>query len=116
MGIARSRGRGGEEIAAAYLELAGIRVRGHNQRLAGVEVDLLASDGRIQVIVEVKLRSRSDYGGAPHALGETQRLRLLRAAGALLQRGHDEVRVDVVAVELEPDGATLRHYRNALMR
>ncbi len=116
MGIAWSRGRRGEELAAAYLELIGLRVLSRNQRLAGVEVDLVASEGRNQVIVEVKLRSRSDYGGAPHSLGGSQRTRLMRAASALLQRGAAGVRIDVVTVDLVSEGATLRHFRNALAR
>jgi putative endonuclease len=107
------RGRAGERLAAAYLELIGVRVRECNPRIAGVEVDLVADEGRDRVLVEVKLRSRSDYGGAAGAIDHAKRRRLQRAASAVAASGV-RVRVDVIAIDLEPAGAVLRHYRNAV--
>ena len=60
----RLTGDAGERLAAAYLELAGCTVLERNRRLAGVEVDLIAGEGATRVLVEVKFRGRSDYGGA----------------------------------------------------
>jgi putative endonuclease len=114
MGVARSRGRAGEALAAAYLELVGFEGIQRNVRLAGVEVDLLAVDGPGRVLVEVKYRGRSDYGGAALAVDRGKRERLMRAARSLEQEGTRVVRIDVVAVELTPDGAVVRHYRNAV--
>ncbi|HYM80016.1 MAG TPA: YraN family protein [Candidatus Limnocylindria bacterium] len=114
MGIAKTRGEAGETLAAAYLTLAGQAVRARNHRVGGVEVDLLADDAGTTVLVEVKLRGRSDYGGAALAVDRRKRERLLRAARALLQSGSARVRIDVVTVELSLDGATIRHYRNAV--
>ena len=114
MGIASTRGRAGEALAAAYLELSGCDVLARNHRLAGVEVDVLALDGRCRVVVEVKLRTRVDYGGAALAVDRAKRARLLRAAHALAGAGSGPVRVDVVAITLDPEGAAIRHYRNAL--
>ncbi len=113
MGLARSRGAAGEALAAAYLELAGCPIVGRNLRLGGVEVDLLANDGEVRVVVEVKLRGRSDYGGAALAVDAAKRERLRRAARALEREGRP-VRIDVVAVEIDTSGAILRHYRNAV--
>jgi putative endonuclease len=112
MGIAGWHGRAGESLAAAYLELRGCVIRARNLRLAGVEVDLLVEEGRTLVLVEVKTRSRSDYGGAALAVSAAQRARLLRAASAL-----DPARIrriDLVAIETREDGAVITHYRNAL--
>lgn len=114
MGVANAHGRAGEAMAMAYLELAGCRVQARNVRLAGVEVDAVAADGPAQVVVEVKYRGRSDYGGAAAAVDAAKRLRLVRAARALQLTGARRVRIDVVAVELTPDGATVRHYRDAV--
>ena len=114
MGLAKQRGESGEAMAAAYLQLIGCRVVARNVRLAGVEVDLVVEEGRCHVVVEVKMRNRSDYGGAAMAVNHHQRARLERAARALLSEGARAIRVDVVAVELEADGARLRHYRSAL--
>jgi len=114
MGRAQRRGQVGEALAAAYLELAGYVIEARNTRIAGVEVDLVASDERRRVVVEVKLRSRADYGGAALAVGHAKRERLRRAALALARGEVLPVRIDVIAIELESDSATVRHYRNAV--
>ena len=114
MGIGQARGVRGEELAASFFELRGVHVVGRNLRLGGCEVDLLVRSGRTLVLVEVKLRTRSDYGGPAAAVDERKRRRLLQAAGALLARGEPEVRVDVVTIDLEPESLTLRHYPNAV--
>ena len=114
MGVAHTRGRAGEALAIAYLELAGCRLIARNLKLGGVEVDALATDGPTQVVVEVKYRGRSDYGGAAAAVDAAKRARLVRAARALQLAGARRVRIDVVAVDLSPEGATVRHYRNAV--
>jgi len=114
MGITQRRGRAGETLAAAYLELAGLEVIERNARVAGVEVDLVARDGATHVLVEVKFRGRADYGGAALAVDPRKRDRLRRAAAALDAGGATAVRIDVVAVELEREGASVRHYRNAV--
>ena len=114
MGAAQERGRAGEALAAAYLELVGCRVVARNVRLAGVEVDLVVDDGPSRVLVEVRLRSRGDYGGAAETLDRNKRARLMRAALALEQQGIALPRVDVVAVDLCATGAQLTHHRNAI--
>lgn len=112
MGIAQRHGAAGEALAAAYLELIGYTVAQRNRRIAGVEVDLIARDGSTAVLVEVKTRARSDYGGAALAVDRNKRERLMRAARAVATV--HAVRVDVIAIELSEDGARVRHVRNAL--
>ena len=114
MGLAQARGRAGEALAIAYLELAGCRVIARNVVVGGVEVDVVAEDGPAQVVVEVKARGRSDYGGAAATIDHAKRARLVRAAHALERAGARRVRIDVVAVDLTPEGATVRHYRSAV--
>jgi putative endonuclease len=114
MGRAQDRGRAGEALAAAYLEIAGLEVTRRNARLAGVEVDLLAREEETRVLVEVKLRNRADYGGAAAAVDARKRERLRRAARALLAEAGGPVRVDVVAMDLTADGLSLRHVRGAV--
>jgi putative endonuclease len=111
MGTRQDRGRRAEALAAAYLGLLGFRVRETNLRVGGVEVDLLVEDGDTDVLVEVKLRSRSDFGGAVHAVDRAKLARLARAVQALHSRSR-AVRVDVVTVDLDDDEAHLRHIRN----
>ena len=114
MGLQNVRGRAGEALALAYLELVGCRIQERNLKIGGVEVDALVTEGPDTVLIEVKLRSRSDYGGAAGALDAGKRARLMRAAGALIGRGVERVRIDVVTIDLTDEGAALRHYRSAV--
>ena len=114
MGFAWAHGRAAEALAVAYLELAGLRVLDKNLRLGGVEVDVLAAEGRDSVVVEVKYRARSDYGGSAAAIDARKRARLLRAAATLVARGHAGVRIDVVAIVRVASGLDVRHYRGAV--
>lgn len=114
MGQAQVHGRAGEALAAAYLTLVGLEVVRRNVRLSGVEVDLVAREGRTRVLVEVKLRGRTDFGGAAGAVDSRKQERLRRAARALLGEEEGPVRVDVVAMDLTADGLALRHVRDAV--
>ena len=114
MGIAQDRGRAGEALAAAYLELVGMTVVARNVRLGGVEVDLVVDDGPSRVLVEVRLRSRADFGGAAATLGPDKLSRLRRAASALAQQGVSHPRVDVLALDLGTGGAVITHHRNVV--
>lgn len=107
------RGRAGESLAAAYLELAGFQVTHRNVRLAGVEVDLVAAERDTVVVVEVKTRAQNDWGGAVLAIDHRKRERLRRAATALT-RGAARVRIDVIGIELDAGGARVEHHRNAI--
>jgi len=114
MGRAQERGKLAEQLAADGLAYEGLEIVGRNVRLGGVEVDLLARDGAAWVVVEVKARSRTDFGGAGAAVDRAKRERLLRAARALLQQGRAHVRIDVVTVEPGGDGLRILHVRNAV--
>jgi putative endonuclease len=113
MGIARSRGVAAEDLAAAYLELIGWNVEGRNVRVAGVEVDLIAREGRTAVLVEVKYRTRSDFGGPGAAIDGMKRARLKRAA-LTASAGGGDVRIDVIALEPSAEGLSVHHVRNAV--
>ena len=114
MAAPQDRGRAAEALAAAYLEMSGYHVVARNVRLGGVEVDLVADDGPVRVIFEVRLRSRNDFGGAAASLDRRKQARLVRAAHALLQAGAPHVRIDVLALDRELDGLRLTHYCNAI--
>lgn len=114
MAVPQDRGRAAEQVAAGYLELAGLRIQSRNVRLAGVEVDAVALDGATHVVVEVRWRVHAGFGGAAASIDRAKRERLVRAAHALLGQGARRVRIDVIAIDREPDGIRLRHVRNAI--
>jgi putative endonuclease len=55
-------GRTGEQVAAEYLERAGLRVLDRNWRSATGEIDIVATERRVLVVCEVKTRSGTGFG------------------------------------------------------
>lgn len=117
-------GDGGERLAALYLEAHGWRILARNVRIGRVEVDLLAvdpSEPACLVLVEVRRRSRRDFGLAEETVDRRKRSALWRAAGDLEARRSLPggrrvpllpVRVDLIAIDRAPDGRpSLRHHR-----
>jgi putative endonuclease len=75
-----ARGREAETLAARYLESYGQRVLERNFLVRGGEIDLICRDGKTVVFVEVRLRSRKDFGGAGASITATKRRRIILAA------------------------------------
>lgn len=94
-------GRNAEELAAVLLSTKGMTVVERNFRAKVGEIDLVAKDGEEMVFVEVRARSRGDFGGAAASIGGPKRRRLILAARVWLQaRGWTgPCRFDVVAVD-----------------
>jgi putative endonuclease len=110
--------RRGADAAAAYLERIGMTIVERNWRTRTGEIDIVASDGGIVVLVEVKTRRSERAGTAEEAVSVAKQRRLARLAAAYLAQAAGpppkEVRFDVVAIRvLGEDRALLRHYRAA---
>ena len=105
--LARARaaaqlGRAAEDVAARYLTSQGLRVVQRNFRRRLGELDLVARDRDVVVIVEVRTRSSEKYGGAAASIDARKRARVVRAARLLLKTRPEyaqvAVRFDVVIV------------------
>lgn len=77
-------GRAAEEAAARFLERQGCRILAANFRAKGGELDLVAEDGAVLAIVEVRYRASDRFGGAAASITRAKRTRIIRAARALL--------------------------------
>lgn len=99
-------GRDGEDLVARYAENAGWTVLDRNWRAGRAgELDLVALDGRELVAVEVKTRRGTGFGHPSEAVTPAKLARVRRLAARWLDEHDvrpDSVRVDVVAVLLEP--------------
>ncbi len=106
-----TKGRDGEDRAAAFLEKAGYRVVRRNLRLPGGEIDLVCRDRDVIVFVEVKLRTNGRFGSALGAVNGAKRDTLRRLAADFVQivAPNAHFRFDVVAV----DGDRMTLHRNA---
>jgi putative endonuclease len=104
-------GRTGEALAARFLESRGMRIVARNLRCRLGEIDLVARDGAILVLVEVKTRRASGGVLPQEAVDGRKQARLARLARGYLARqrlGDVACRIDVVAVTLDPAGGPPR--------
>jgi putative endonuclease len=113
MNTRQAKGEAAEQLAADYLQGRGLRLVKRNFRVRGGEIDLICRDGKITVFVEVRLRSRSDFGGAAASITASKQARLILAARHWLQRhGETPCRFDCVLLDgLEPEN--IEWLRNA---
>ena len=122
--LAQLAGDEAEALVAGRLVSAGWTILARNLRLGRDELDLVAVDPgppSALVVVEVRRRGRRDYGLAEETLDYRKRRALRRAIAMLLESGvlpggrplpALPLRLDLVAVDRGPDGATaVRHHR-----
>jgi putative endonuclease len=97
MSTRQAKGEAAEQLAADYLVRQGLTVIARNFRIRGGEIDLVCRDGKATVFVEVRLRSRGDFGGAAASITATKQARLILAARHwLVRHGETPCRFDCV--------------------
>jgi putative endonuclease len=96
-------GDSAEVAAARHLSAAGCRIVARNARYRDGEVDLIVRERDVLVFVEVRMRSRSDFGGAAASVHARKQQRVVRAAQHWLFAEYGErwpaCRFDVVTVD-----------------
>ncbi len=99
-------GRRAERAAERFLVQRGLRTIVRNYRTRVGEIDLVMTHEGETVFVEVRYRTRSDFGDGAATVDYNKQKRLVRAARHYLRRHADDVpcRFDVVSV-------TRTHYR-----
>lgn len=107
----------GEQLAAEYLERAGLRILDRNWRCAQGEIDIVAAERQVLVVCEVKTRSGVQFGTPLEAVTRAKQKRLRRLAFQWLAANgvlFDEVRIDVVGLTKASDGTfEIEHVRGA---
>jgi putative endonuclease len=102
-------GRRGEEFAARHLVAQGLEFLERNFRCRGGEIDLVMREGATLVLVEVRARTSSEYGGAAASVGARKRRRFALAARRLMvvrpAYRSMPARFDVVALDGGPANA-----------
>lgn len=97
-------GRTAEEVAAGALASAGFDILWRNRRLGPLELDIVAQQGELVAIVEVRFRGEGAFDGPLESMTLQKQRRLLRAARELWRRELRQrrdvrrVRIDVIAV------------------
>ena len=96
----RKAGRQAEVLAMIWLMLRGYRILGFRLKTPQAEIDILAQQGPVLAVVEVK--SRTTPMAALEAVGQDQRERLRRAGRAIAtsrpQLAESAIRLDLIAM------------------
>ena len=99
----------GEKLAARYLRQHGFKVLYRNFRgRQGGEIDLVCRERDTLVFIEVKTRTRQDFGRPLEAVDRTKQRRISLGALAWLRLlGNPDIlfRFDIVEVVIDADGA-----------
>jgi putative endonuclease len=114
-------GRHGEQVAAGYLEAAGLAILARNWRCRAGELDIVARDGGALVFVEVKTRSSLAFGTPAEAVSRVKAARIRQLAlhwiAAQREAGDPQfwtaLRFDVVSVLRGRDGFQVSHLPGA---
>lgn len=102
-------GKLGEGIAREYLEKEGYQIIHKGWRYKHLEVDIIIQDGPVLVFVEVKTRSKDNYGMPYEAVDWKKQNRLDRAANIYISKTKYEgdIRFDIISIiinnEEKPD-------------
>ncbi len=118
-GERKALGQFGEHAACEHLSRAGLRILERNVRLQGGELDIVARDGEMLVVVEVRARRSRRLGTPEESITKAKAQRLARLGEAYVQErglGKTPWRIDVVAIDVSAQGTVTRleHYKNAV--
>lgn len=103
MGTTLGKGRAAEDRVDAAAVRRGWRRIARNYNVRGGELDLVYNAAGTLVIVEVRYRSRRDYGGAAGSVTPTKQRRIVHATRHFLNAypryAQGAIRFDVVGVD-----------------
>jgi putative endonuclease len=108
-------GQSGEDLAAKYLEKRGFKIIERNFRLKLGEIDILARNGDFIVLVEVKTKTNFNQGSPEEKVDYFKQRKLRLLARAIEQMyPKNNIRIDVVAVDMSNDRPRINHIVSAV--
>ncbi|MDR1617842.1 MAG: YraN family protein [Treponema sp.] len=110
-----SKGREGENRAAAAMEDAGMRIIARNFRGPGGEIDLIVQDGDTVVFIEVKSWAHYGFEDLQYAIDLKKQRRIIETAKYFIasNRKYKEMAFRFDALFVEPEKVT--HLASAFM-
>jgi len=109
-------GKWGEAKAAEYLKKNGYLIVEMNYRRKTGEIDIIAYEGDMLCFIEVKTRSRLDFGFPCEAVDFRKKARLLRTADYYIAENRlseSQCRMDIIEIVRNAQGDCCRHLKNA---
>jgi putative endonuclease len=103
-------GQYGENLAADFLIRRGFKIISRNFQTVYGEIDLIAASGDIFLFVEVKTRTRNDFGFPELAVDRKKISHLIKASQIYLARQQisSAWQLDIISVEINKHRLTAR--------
>jgi len=110
------RGAWAEDLACRHLLDQGLRLLNRNYRCRHGEIDLVMQEATTIAFVEVRLRSRTNFGSGAESVDARKQARLLSSAEHYLQRHATlltDCRFDVVSIRRSGNSHQIEWIRHA---
>lgn len=113
----KAKGNKGEDIAVKLLQEKGFRILDRNWTYGKKELDIIALDGEILVVVEVKSRTPDRYEDPADSITDSKIRNILEATEAyIFQKGIDRVvRFDYISNIFFSDHIQTDHIQGAFL-
>ena len=110
-------GKLGEDLAVNYLIDNGYQILERNWRSGHKEIDIIALNDDLLVIVEVKTRKSDEFGDPDIAVGKLKQQMLIRAADAYVRyKNLDvDVRFDIISIVISDGEPEIEHIEDAFI-
>ncbi len=115
----KQRGDQAEDLVAEWLESQGIQVVARNLRLGMLEIDIVAREGDVVLVIEVRSRGSGAWTSAFSSIDGTKRKRIRNAGQRLWDRRYrndasvSRLRYDAASVTFTSPVPTLEYVRGA---
>lgn len=108
-------GKLGEKLAVNYLKEKGYIVLEVNYMFEKGEIDIIAVDKEVFVMVEVKTRKSNFFGDPQDFVTHKKVKQLIKVADSYLIKNEidAEVRFDIIAVLIHKEGESIEHFIDA---
>ncbi len=108
-------GERGEELAENFLIRKGYSILERNWKNRHEEIDIIAKNDSLLVIVEVKSRSSKAFGSPYDSIGIRKQRLLVNAAESYIikHNSHLETRFDVISIIHSATGHEIQHIEGA---
>jgi putative endonuclease len=111
----RALGARAEALVVKYLVAQGFEIVAQNLRIGALEIDVVARDGPVVAVVEVRTRGAGSLTSGLGSVDARKRERLRRAGERLWQRRYrrdlsvDRLRFDVASVRLDVEPPVIEY-------
>jgi putative endonuclease len=114
-----ARGSEAEDLVAQWIEAQGMRLVARNLRLGRLELDIVAREGSVVVVIEVRRRDAGSWTSGISSIDPAKRGRIRRAGERLWKARYrndssvDRMRFDVASVHYSDEVTSIEYVKAA---